>query len=180
MQVVSLRSLIDAAKEGNEERELNDYLSSFICRKNYDVQSFLHNYAISNEERSFTRTSLVIDEENNNDIIGYFTLLVKEFDFSEVSGTTRKKLTNRKDADVFNSILIAQLGRSDSYKGRVSGKDILELALHNCKLIFDLSALRVVCVEYEPIPILNDFYLSNGFYFLQENPSGNILAYLRL
>lgn len=180
MQVVSLRSFIDAAKKENEERELNQYLSSFTCRKNNDVQSFLHNYAISNENRSFTRTSLVIDEVNNNDIIGYFTLLVKEFDISDVSKTTKKRLTNRNDADVFNSILIAQLGRSDSYKGKVSGNEILNLALHNCKLIFDLSALRIVCVEYEPISFLNDFYLGNGFSFLQENPTGNILAYLRL
>jgi hypothetical protein len=177
MQVISLSSLIEAA---SSEDEIKEYLTSFSCSVNTDVESFLHNHAIENEKRSFTRTSLVIDETNNNDIIGYFTLMIKQFTFIEVTKSTKQRLAHNKHAEVFNSILIAQLGRSDNYKGKVPGNEILNLALHNCKLIYDLSGLRVVCVEYDDKPILHDFYLGNGFKILQENQSGKILAYLRL
>ncbi|PFI75790.1 hypothetical protein [Bacillus cereus] len=176
MQIISLDSLIQA--EG-EESEVKEYLSSFLCKKNKDVESFLHDKALENERRAFTRTSLVIDEENNNDIVGYFTLMVKYFDFIDVSRSTKQRLTNSKQADIFNSILIAQLGRSDSYKETVPGDFILHSALVNCKQIYDLTGLRVVCVEYEDEPKLHDFYMKNDFKILQTNDSGNILAYLR-
>ncbi|MCU5500347.1 hypothetical protein OCF63_20615 [Bacillus wiedmannii] len=176
MQIISLDSLIQAE---SEESEVKEYLSSFLCHKDKDVQSFLHDKALENEKRAFTRTSLVIDDEHNNDIIGYFTLMIKDFGFIDVSGNTRKRLTNDKHADVFNSTLIAQLGRADSYKGKVPGDCIVQLALGNCKQIYDLSGLRVVCVEYKDEPILHDLYMKNGFKVLQVNSSGNFLAYLR-
>lgn len=145
------------------------------------MESFLHNKAIGNEKRLFSRTSLVVDEERNFEIIGYFTLLIKNFKLDGISGTVKKKLVGNKDADVFNAILIAQLGRSNVYKGIVSGTEILNLALHNCKLIHDLSALRVVCVEYENVPYLNDFYAENQFRYLTTNPDNHlILSYVRL
>lgn len=62
----------------------------------------------------------------------------------------------------------------------VTGSDILELALENCKLINELSAIRVVCVEYEDIEPLSRFYRDNGFKVIQKNDSGNIISYDRL
>ncbi|MDW0113121.1 acetyltransferase [Sporosarcina saromensis] len=121
-----------------------------------------------------------MDDENNNEIVGYFTLLVKPFNIAdEVSGELRKKLSGNKNTDVFNSILIAQLGKSDLYKGKVSGNAILEFALENCELAYDLVGLRIVCVEYDDVPYLNDFYLNNDFKILQVNCNQKILAYLR-
>lgn len=177
MQVISLLSLIEATQD---ETEIYQYLASFKSEKNKDVQLFLHHNAIQNEKRALTRTSLVVDDENNNEIIGYFTLLVKPFKImEEVSKETRSKLSGNKNADVFNSILIAQLGRTDSYKGKVSGNVILQFALENSELAFDLIGLRIVCVEYDDNPYLNDFYLQNEFKILQLNNNKKILAYLR-
>lgn len=171
MQVISLSSLI---KVGDEEG-LTTLLSSFCCHKNPDVQSFLHRKAIENEKRSLSRTSLVVDEENNSEIIGYFTLTIRHFKLmDEISKSTRQKLTGSRDADIFSTILIAQLGRSDLYKGRAAGKEILGLALQNCKMIHDLSGLRVVCVEYDDVPYLNDFYVVNEFVYLGKNPDNDL------
>jgi hypothetical protein len=79
MQVISLSSLVEAA---NNEVDVFHYLSSFYCLNNKDVESFLHKNAILNEKRALTQTSLIIDENNNNEIIGYFTLLIKSFDLT--------------------------------------------------------------------------------------------------
>lgn len=51
--------------------------------------------------------------------------------------------------------------------------------LENCELVYDLIGLRIVCVEYDDIPYLNDFYLKNDFKILQVNRNQKILAYLR-
>ncbi|TCN25499.1 GNAT family acetyltransferase [Mesobacillus foraminis] len=177
MQITSLQSLIEISKQ---DEEVTEYLSSFSTKNNEDVENFLKNNAIPNEKRSLTRTFLVVDDENDNEIVGYFTILVKPFDIIEgVSQGLRKRLTENKKATVFNSILIAQLGRSDSYKGLVPGDIILQFALENCKLIYDLSGLRIVCVEYDDNPFLNDFYLKNDFKILQLNDNGKLLAYIR-
>ncbi|MCE4051853.1 hypothetical protein [Bacillus sp. Au-Bac7] len=155
-----------------------EYLSSFSCEKNKDVESFLHNKAIENEKRNFSRTSLVIDEENNHDIIGYFTVLVKNFDFTDVSATLRKRLTGNKRASSFVTILIGQLARSDAYKDKVSGKQILDLTIEHCKNHIKRStALEVVCVEFEDIEPLHTFYESNQFKTLQRNENGLIISY---
>ncbi|MEK5107205.1 hypothetical protein MHI57_10675 [Cytobacillus sp. FSL K6-0129] len=177
MEVISLNSLLESSEEESVVRE---YLSSFTCGKNTDVESFLHNKAIEHENRSLARTSLVVDEGNNYDIIGYFTLLNKNFDFTNASGSTRKKLTGNKSASSFSTILIGQLGRSDKYKGEVAGKIILNLALENCKKINLLVATKVVSVEFEDQPKLFEFYEENDFKLLQKNENGYFISYVKI
>jgi hypothetical protein len=178
MQLISLNSLL--GKDG-EESETRDYLSSFLCEKNKDVEKYLHSGAIYSENRDFSRTTIVIDEKNNNNIIGYFTLLVKNFSFKEdVSGSIKNKLTGSKKSSSFVTVLIAQLGRADTYKGIVDGSVILELALQHCKQINELSAVKVASVEYGDIGPLKKFYSDNGFNFLQKNETGNLMSYVRL
>lgn len=100
MNIISLSGLLKAGGE----HEVREYLSSFSCARNNDVESFLHNQAINNEKKSFTRTSIVIDELSGNDVIGYFTLMIKSFDFLEnVSGNTKKRLTNNKNETAFTA-----------------------------------------------------------------------------
>lgn len=127
------------------------------------------------------RTSLIIDEDNGNDIIGYFTLLNKQFNLEgNVSKSVRQRIVFSKQATSMSTILIAQLGRTDQYRGRVSGSEILGLALENCKKIHRIIGMRIVCVEYEPVDELISFYGRNLFEFLQESISGNHLSFLRL
>ncbi|WP_377890418.1 hypothetical protein [Alkalihalobacillus sp. R86527] len=176
MEIISLSSLLGVS---GEEETLCNYLSRFSTCQNKDVESFLHNKAIYNEKRAFTRTSLIV-HPSNKDIVGYFTLLIKPFHFStDVSKSTRRKLTGDKNASTFNTILIGQLGRNDQYKGIVKGKEILQFALENCERIYDLSALQIVCVEYQENKELIEFYQSNEFTIIQQNESGLILSYIR-
>lgn len=177
MQVISLSSLIEA----NGESEVRDYLSSFSCVLNPGVEFFLKEQAIKSEIRSMSRTSLVVDEKNDNDIIGYFTMLNKQFELDRsVSGAVRQKIALNKHATSISTILIAQLGRADQYKGLVPGSEILRLALSNCEMVHRILGMRIVCVEYEPVDKLKDFYTANSFKFLQENNNGHWLSFLRL
>lgn len=174
IQVYSLSTLLEAETNNNVIEEL---LSSFISEKNKDVQNFLHLNAIENEKRSISRTTLVVD---NTNVIGYFTLLIKDFSFVEVSKSTRKKLTGNKWANNFITILIAQLGRSDLYKGKISGDVILNLALERCEVIKELSALRIVCLEHDDIEGLNIFYEKNAFEKLQINENDKVIRFVRI
>ncbi|WP_071392745.1 GNAT family N-acetyltransferase [Bacillus tuaregi] len=176
MELISLSSLIEASQ--GESEFLQQKLSSFQCSKNGDVELFLHTKAIEMDGRSI-RTTLVIDEKSS-EIVGYFTIGIKPFKFGTVSGSLKQKLSGNKNAELFNTILIAQLGRSDAYKSLVSGTQILDFALKRCNEINTLAALRVVSVEYEDNPKLNHFYENNGFKFIQINDNGLKLSYVRL
>lgn len=176
MKVISLSSLINAT---DEEGKVCNYLSSFLCSNNKHVESFLHKKAINSEKRNFNRTSLIIDEDEN--ILGYFTLMVKSFNFdNNISKTTRKSLANNKNASHFNSILIAHLGRPDSFKDELSGSTIVNTILEKCELVYDLTALQTISVEYDPNPKLIQFYRNNQFKLLQTNLTGNELSFLKL
>ncbi|XYY59561.1 hypothetical protein ACNSPU_16905 [Bacillus velezensis] len=110
----------------------------------------------------------------------FFSITTKQFSFTTASGANRAKLAGDKRAKSFTSMLIAQLGRSDAYKGQVEGQVILNLALEHCKMIHRLAALRVVCVEYDDNDKLNKFYEENGFKNLQKNLNGLNMSYVRL
>jgi hypothetical protein len=114
-------SLGDLLQAGIEVLRIENLLFTFLCEDNEGVQNFLHNQAIENEKRSHSKTTLVMHAGNKDEIVGYFTLLIKEFAFNNVSKTIKHKLTGNKMANNFITVLIAQLGRSDGYKGKVLG-----------------------------------------------------------
>ncbi len=106
--------------------------------------------------------------------------MVKIFMFTNASKTNRQKIANDKNATHFNTMLIAQIGRDDSYKDVVKGSHILDLALKKCNIVHETIGLRIVCVEYDPIPQLKHFYSVNGFRVLQENHNGKEIAFIKL
>jgi hypothetical protein len=161
---VSLSSLIEELGG-----DVDDYLRSFKCKVNESIESYLSNKAILHEQEDLARTNLLV-EESTGKIIGYFTLTTKIFDFTTASGKNRKRLAGNTKAKSFVTMLIAKIGRSDEFKGSVSGKEVLDAALYNCSLIKELSATKIVCVEYNDAPFLKKFYEEqNGFTFLQRN-----------
>lgn len=159
--------------------ELNDMLHSFSCEVNKSIEGFLYNKAVTQEKEDRARTTIIIDEKTG-DIVGYFTILIESFLFTEASGRNRKRVAGNKDATSFNCILIAKIGRSDKYKGKVSGSEILEGALYNCSLIKGMTATKVVCVEYIDEPNLFKFYEENHFKFLQKNHNGLNISFLKI
>jgi|SRR5690625_373592 len=169
--------LIDLIKQGGDE--LNNMLHSFSCEINGSIEDFLHNKAIKQEKEDNARTTLIIDDETG-DIVGYFTVLIENFLFTDASRNNRKKLAGDKDATSFNCILIAKIGRSDKYKGMVSGSEILDAAIYTCSLIKGMTATKLVCVEYVNEPNLVQFYENNDFKYLQQNENGLNISFLKI
>lgn len=177
MITIELRNLIEHVEEG----ELQKLLSLFCCTDNHDVEHFLRKQAISSEGR-FTRTTLIIDDQNDNEIAGYFSILIKVFEFQEqVSKSARQSIQGNKEATAFAGILIAQLGRSDSYKGKLKGNMIMDYVLAVCEQINHLTAGRIICIEYDHVQALNVFYERQGFRTIQQSgDSLKSLSYLKM
>lgn len=169
----------ELSAEGLSEEELSKMLGSFSCDVNESIESFLHKKAILQDIEHRARTTLIVDD-NSGDVVGYYTLKIESFIFTEASKKNKEKLAGNKDADYFNCILIAKIGRSDKYKGIVSGREILDAALYSCSQIKDMTATKVVCVEYVDEPALREFYDENGFKYLQRNENDLNISFIKI
>lgn len=162
--VIPLNNLI----ETENKKDIENLLYSFSCKNNQSVEHFIRYKAINNELNDFTRTNLVFNGEN--DLIGFFSITLKSFNFDEyVSKSIRQEVARNKHSESFNSILIAQLGKNDNYKNEIQGSELLGLALDVCLKIYGIIGLRIASVEYEPSDFLMNFYTTNGFRLLQGN-----------
>jgi hypothetical protein len=179
-------------QEHNEEaktlrKSLSSFFSSnFFCKKDRDVQSFLHNKAIRFEDADKSRTYFVVDEEKLNEsklaIFGYFSLGIKSIDLAEdVSKSQRRKLDGlSKNADSLNVYLIGQLAKNDSYKDKVTGTELLNYAIPLIKNCMRIIGGRVVLVECKNQEKLVDFYKKQNFTILQETEdSKNMIQLVR-
>jgi hypothetical protein len=160
------------------ERSLNNVLSSFSCEKDLNVQRFLQRSALAIDAQNLSATHLCFS--NDYQLIGYFTLMVKQFFLhDDVSNSIRRKVGARDDN--FSCYLIAQLGRSDRFKGIVKGSVLIDQAIELIYYAQKYVGMKCACVEYTPIPALRDFYGASGFQDIQFNPeTANMLAYRKL
>ncbi len=150
------------------------FSSNFFCKKDKDVQNFLHNKAIRFEEADKSRTYFVVDEEKLNEsklaIFGYFSLGIKSIDLAEdIPKNQRRKLDGlSKNADSLNVYLIGQLAKNDNYKDQVTGAELLNYAIPLIKNCMKIIGGRVVLVECKNQEKLVDFYKKQDFTKLQE------------
>ena len=180
-KLVMLREML---KEIGEE-ETSKRLSSFSCPLNRDVEKFIHQKAIEFEKQSLSSTYLVLASyKNTYEIAGYFALANKHFVISERSAMQKSKSGKasnlskslfkriRKQGDynkytgtyTISAPLIGQLGRNFAVPQKlISGDEILKIA---CDKVWEGQRLfsgRTVYLECEDIPVLIEFYESNGF-----------------
>jgi hypothetical protein len=111
---------------------------------------------------------------DDDKLIGFFTLTIKDFEISEtVSKTKKKKLTyGRTEQNRVSAYLIAQVGKDDRAAEKI-GKDMINAALKLIKKAQDYVGGRVVYIECKPNDRLIKFYEDNGFSRLQDN--GNLV-----
>ncbi len=170
--ILSLKDIIDEMGE-DFTREI---LSDFSCPFNLDVERFLtRRSAIDFAKQSISQTFLVYASyKNENVLCGYFTIANKYIVVSKnsVSNTLRrrlKKFSMPQDGKMGNLMimapLIAQLGKNftNNYNTLISGDELLKLALDKIRDAQKILGGKVTYVECEDIPMLVEFYSSNGF-----------------
>lgn len=150
-----------------DEKKVSDVLATFLCKKNPEVELFLHDSAIEFEKNSSARTYLLIDERTNK-IAGYFTVSIGFANISNSRYLTtdeREQLMVSKCPDYrIPCYLIGQLGRNDEYEhGYLSGTDMLERALSILGDAKDIVGGKFVIVECEDC--LVKIYQSERFGF---------------
>jgi hypothetical protein len=156
-----------------EEADLQHLISGFSCPHNLDVQAFLTNSAIEFTKKNQSVTYLVFTTVDAT-LVGYFTLAIKPLTISgeKFSKTVLKKLSRVSKLDEENNsfalsaYLIAQLGKNytKDYNLKISGKQLLEIALKTVHRMQYMAGGMVVFLETENHPKLLEFYgVENGF-----------------
>jgi hypothetical protein len=124
---------------------VREVLSLFFCPKNSDVETFLRDKAITFEKASRARTYLILDEEALTDgkinIIAYFTVSMKALNLREgISKNVRKHLDGlgNKQGSTFVVYLIGQLGKNDTYRSEIDGKELITRAIATIKEAYEI------------------------------------------
>ena len=167
-------NIIDCLKnkiEGFGEAELKRALSAFSSI-DPRVETFLKNSAEEFSRQRKSVTHLVFSNDRAK-LVGYFTLTIKSLtvDAKRISKTTARALKKTGSFDVernaytAGAYLIGQLGRNfaPSLKNKISGNELLEVALHLLKGIQNDVGGLIVFLEAQDNDKVLSFYGSNGF-----------------
>ena len=147
--------------------------SGFACPLNKEVDDFLKNKAVQSNKLNASVSYLVVDSETAV-LLGYFTLVLKPFTIHESKlSKTNIRLISRfaernDETGSFTTALylIAQIGKNYALpeECRISGGDLMSLALDKLRAAQDLVGGKMVMVEREADrEKLLSFYQSNGF-----------------
>lgn len=164
---------ITALEEEIGESALVDFLHSFACPLNPEVEEFLKSKALQSARLSTSQTYLLIDDKSYQ-LQGYYTLVLKTYSVSgrELTSSANRRLISRfsmADArgDFHASVfLIAQIGKNDAIAEgqRVSGRDLIGLALDTFREVKRRVGGKLVMVERrKDHEKLVAFYRDNGF-----------------
>jgi len=186
--VVPLQKLIHNIGEDGAKA----VLSTFSCPLNPDIETFLHDKAIPSNKQRFSVTHLVFEDDESALIpLGFFALANKIL--SGVTEIFPAKLWRRvkrfamlaDDMYQLPSVLIAQLGKNftDGLDKRISGEELLRLALNEVLRAQMIIGGKTTYLECEDAPKLRAFYEANGFAYIGERETDEhgqpLLQYIR-
>ncbi len=157
---------------------MDQFLSSFSCSDEEDIETFLHIRAIDFEKLSKARTYLVVDEEElmNNDfanvtIYGYVSVALKTMTIPDTFSNRKRMELDGFSAKVHGDpireipcYLIGQLARNSNVpKESVSGRQLIGFALQVIANSVESVGGRFVMIECHDNESLIDFYNANMF-----------------
>lgn len=139
-------------------------LSDFSCPKNMEIECFVKQNALEFAKRKMSITYLVIDE--NGTLVAIFTLTHKAVQLSNdnISSSMRKKIERHARLDeesntyMLSAFLIAQFGKNDQYKERISGNTLMDITMNVLVAVQHEIGGGVVYLECEDRPQLLSFY----------------------
>ena len=142
-------------------------LSGFIC-ENEEVQEFIRDKAINQEERGLSRTILIFDE-NNGLLVGFYALSIKSLVLSGKLSSHKRKTyfgTSQTNGNVIPAILIGQLGKNDVVDSEFTGSDLMSLIFGYIRNVDKLLPSVVSYVEHNGSKKLCKYYEKHDFTYL--------------
>ena len=170
--VFNIREYLAEGKHGLGEDALFQILSEFSCTINQDVERFVKEQSIEFARKQQSVTYLVFSTEDA-ELAGYFAITIKPITVKAkpFSNTVKRKLSrvstlNEQD-QTYNlaAYLIAQLGKNynNGANKRISGRELLGLAIRQVKQLQYLAGGMVIFLEAANEERLLSFYRENGF-----------------
>lgn len=159
-EAVNILDMVNAIGED----AVKAFLSDFLCPKNKEIESFVKQNALEFAKRKMSITYLVIDE--NGALAAIFTLTHKAVQLSNdnISGSMRKKIERHARLDeesntyMLSAFLIAQFGKNDQYKEKISGNALMDITMSVLVAVQHEIGGGVVYLECEDRPQLLSFY----------------------
>ena len=159
--------------KGKSDEEVSEFLKSFLCKKNKEVQWFLRKLSMRFARLNISATHLVLSEDFER-IVAYYTLVCKPLSVmaDELGDDNRKsleefcRLNEQRQCYDFSAYLIAQLGRNyaQDLTETISGDELMEVILDHLRRMRINLGGNVAFVEYERGNAkLLDYYTRNGF-----------------
>lgn len=182
--VVPLKTLVDNL----EDRVLFEILSSFSCKYDTDIESFLRLKAIEFEKLSKARTYLFLNEEDlrrgveHPKIYGYISLALKILTLPDTASNRFRKEIDGICAKIhgqqisdFPCYLIGQLSKNtDISNNPVSGRELIDMAYDIIMTASEAVGGRYSMIECHDEGKLIQFYQNNGFKELDRIPDGDM------
>ena len=168
---IKVTNILDILERGEVgEQIVRDWIDTFSCPLNAEIEHFLHHNAIDFAKKKQCITYFIQDK--NDAIVAYFALTHKavNIDATRLSNTVRKGIARHaeQNADTgdFNAsaFLIAQFGKNSIYKGnlKITGNNMMSLALDTLRQAQHLVGGGIVYLECEDEPRLLDFYANDA------------------
>lgn len=183
--LISLKSLI---QELEGSKELNDFLTSFSCEKDSDIEYFLNNRAIEFEKLSKSRTYFICDEDDLMNkplsevaVYGYIALSLKILTVPEETSNRVRKEIDGLSAKIhgerindFSCYLIGQLAKNSNISNNgISGAELIDIACNVIATSVDAVGGRCIMIECKDEEKLIKFYSNNGFNVISKIPDDN-------
>ena len=171
-----------------EDSVLTEFLSSFSCAQDEDIENFLHSKAVEFETLSKARTYLVIDASDleagkeQPTIYGYISLALKILTVPQTASNRFRKELDGLSAKIhgqqirdFPCYLIGQLSKNSNIRENpISGKNLLDTAFDIIASAAEAVGGRYMMIECRDREKLLQFYRRNGFTEIDRIPDEDI------
>ena len=144
-------------------------LLNYFHLEKLNLLFFIHFTALDFENRQIARTFILMNNDEN-EIVGYFTISMKSLSTNGMSKTSIKKIDGISNSRVcIHSFLIGQLGISDNYAHYKFGTLLLDDAFLKIEEAHNLVAGRYILVDAVNHKKVINFYAAYGFVSLNTN-----------
>jgi len=149
--------------EFSSKSQVRKLLKTFKCKRNLDLEQFLHQKAIIFEKKGRSRTYLYVDIDTKQ-VIAYFTISIASLNIEFFSNETISYLYGQENVNskCLPCYLIGQLGKSDNCKLQI-GTKLLKKSISVIIKGHNILNGRFILLDSINNAKIIKFYEKNGF-----------------